>query len=170
MQDSTSLVKVEWSSYIGKAETHYTEDTAAVESGKKDIEEVLQKCLQKAKMGQKQWSSAQESLLSLEKTNVASVDDIIRELKSGHYHKTVEITEDAGKCLLTEYVVDQPSCSTPKKRSFNLPSITSIEELRTPAFEELLKSFWESKASKLANGDIKQHILGDSRVPLTAIN
>lgn len=34
--------------------------------------------LQKAKMGQKQWSSAQESLLSLEKTNVASVDDIIR--------------------------------------------------------------------------------------------
>lgn len=231
MQNSTASVKVEWSSYIGKAETHYSEDTAAVESGKKDIEEVLQKCLQKAKMGQQQWSSAQESLLSLEKSNVASVNDIIREgvdanqmlrsrfstavssvledanaasknfiasidhslqldhdacsnldsmitpccgelreLKSGHYHKTVEITEDAGKCLLTEYVVDQPSCSTPKKRSFNLPSITSIEELRTPAFEELLKSFWESKASKYANGDIKQYILGDSRVPLTTIN
>ncbi|KAL8089767.1 hypothetical protein AgCh_039305 [Apium graveolens] len=231
MQNSTTSVKVEWSSYIGKAETHYSEDTAAVECGKKDIEEVLQKCLEEVKMGQQQWSNAQESLLSLEKSNVASVDDIIREgmdanqmlrsrfssavssvledanaasksfnssidhslqldrdacsnlnsmitpccgeqreLKSGHYHKTVEITEDAGKCLLTEYVVDQPSCSTPKKRSFNLPSITSIEELRTPAFEELLKSFWESKASKYANGDIKQYNLGDSRVPLTTIN
>ena len=74
--------------------------------------------------------------------------------------------------------VDEPSCSTPRKRSFNLPSVASIEELRTPAFEELLKSFWDAKSVKLANGDVK-HIAGayeaaqslrDSRVPLTAIN
>lgn len=74
--------------------------------------------------------------------------------------------------------VDEPSCSTPRKRPFNLPSITSIEELRTPAFEELLKSFWDGKSSKQANGDIKHiieaaaaaHSLRDSRLPLTAIN
>ena len=29
----------------------------------------------------------------------------LRELNSGHYHKIVEITENAGKCLLDEYVV-----------------------------------------------------------------
>lgn len=29
-------------------------------------------------MGEEQWNSAQESLLSLEKSNVASVDEIIR--------------------------------------------------------------------------------------------
>ena len=29
----------------------------------------------------------------------------LRELKSGHYHKVVEITENAGKCLLDEYTV-----------------------------------------------------------------
>jgi hypothetical protein len=29
----------------------------------------------------------------------------LRELKGGHYHKIVEITEDAGKCLLHEYTV-----------------------------------------------------------------
>lgn len=29
----------------------------------------------------------------------------LRELKGGHYHKTIEITEDAGKCLLDEYMV-----------------------------------------------------------------
>lgn len=74
--------------------------------------------------------------------------------------------------------VDEPSCSTPRKRSFNLPSVASIEELRTPAFEELLKTFWDARSAKQANGDVK-HIGGvyesaqsvrDSRVPLTAIN
>lgn len=74
--------------------------------------------------------------------------------------------------------MDEPSCSTPRKRSFNLPSVASIEELRTPSFEELLKAFWDAKSARLANGDVK-HIAGmyeaaqsvrDSRVPLTAIN
>ncbi|KAF2283372.1 hypothetical protein GH714_003589 [Hevea brasiliensis] len=99
----------------------------------------------------------------------------LRELKGGHYHKIVEITDNTGKCLQDEYVVDEPSCSTPRKRSFNLPSVASIEELRTPAFEELLKSFWDTKYAKQANGDIKHlaaayEALRDSRVPLTAIN
>lgn len=74
--------------------------------------------------------------------------------------------------------MDEPTCSTPKKRSINLPSVTSIEELRTPAFDELLKSFWDQKSGKQANGDVK-HIFGqlegaqsvrDPRLPLTAIN
>lgn len=239
MQESTSSVKTEWTVYMDKTETHYLEDTAAVENQKKDLGEVLQDCLEKAKMGTQQWRNAQESLLSLENRNVASVESIVRggmeanqnlrtrfssavssaledvdvanknllssidhslqldheacgnldsmivpccgdlrELNSGHYHKIVEITENAGKCLLDEYVLDEQSCSTPRKRSFNLPSMASIEELRTPAFDELLKSFWESKSAKQANGDVK-HIVGayegaqsfrDSRVPLTAIN
>ena len=29
----------------------------------------------------------------------------LRELKGGHYHRIVEITENAGKCLLNEYIV-----------------------------------------------------------------
>lgn len=131
----------------------------------------------------------------------------LRELKSGHYHKIVEITENAGKCLLEEYLVrtevlyiftislsgadiltlihllclyllqvDEPSCSTPRRRPYNLPSSGSIEELRTPPFDELLKTFWDGKSSKQANGDIKHlieaatHSLRDPRVPLTAIN
>uniref|UniRef100_A0A2N9GZ90 Kinesin motor domain-containing protein n=1 Tax=Fagus sylvatica TaxID=28930 RepID=A0A2N9GZ90_FAGSY len=239
MQDSTSSVKAEWTVHMEKTESHYVEDTSAVECGKKDLEEALQNCLKKANLGAQQWKNAQESLLSLEKSNVASVDSIVRrgmeanqilrsqfssavsialddvniankdllssidnslqldhdacgnlnsmivpccgdlrELKGGHYHKIVEITEDAGKCLLHEYTVDEPSCSTPRKRSFNLPSVASIEELRTPSFEELLKAFWDAKSARLANGDVK-HIAGvyeaaqsvrDSRVPLTAIN
>ncbi|XP_009792660.1 kinesin-like protein KIN-5D isoform X1 [Nicotiana sylvestris] len=235
MQDSTSSVKVEWSNYMEKAESHYLEDTAAVENGKKEMEEVLQNCVEKAKLGAKQWTNAQQSLLNLEERNVAFVDEIVRggmdanqalrmrfssgvsstledtdaaskhllssidhslqldrdacanldstivpccgelrELNSGHYHKVVEITEYTGKCLSQEYVVDEPSCSTPTKRPFNLPSVESIEELKTPAFEELLNSFWDGKSSKQANGDVK-HIaevapLRDSRVALTALN
>lgn len=240
MQESNSSIKAEWKVYEEKAESNYLEDTAAVETGKKDLSEVLQSCLEKTKMGAQQWNNAHDSLLSLEKNNVASVDEIVRggmesnqnlrarissavssaledtgnasnvflssinhslqldheacsnidsmispscgelrKLKSGHHHEVVEITEHAGKCLLDEYMVDQPSCSTPRKRSFNLPSIISIEELKTPSFEELLKSFWESKTSKQANGELK-HGIGsyesprssarDSRVPLTAIN
>ncbi|VVA20799.1 PREDICTED: kinesin [Prunus dulcis] len=240
MQDSTSSIKAKWTVHMEKTESHYLEDTFAVESGKKDMEEVLQNCLKQATMGAEQWKNAQGSLLSLEKSNVASVDSIVRrgteanqalrdrfssavsaaledvdaadknllssidhslqldheacgnlnsmiipccgdlrELKGGHYHNIVEITENAGKFLLDEYVVDEPSCSTPRKRSFNLPSIASIEELRTPAFEELLRSFWDGRSAKQqANGDLK-HIaaayeaaqsIRDSRVPLTAIN
>uniref|UniRef100_A0A803PWF6 Kinesin motor domain-containing protein n=1 Tax=Cannabis sativa TaxID=3483 RepID=A0A803PWF6_CANSA len=240
MQESTSSVKAKWTVHMEETESHYVEDTSAVESGKKDLQEVLHNCLKKAKTGAQQWRNAQESLTSLESKNVTSVDSIVRrgieanetlrtrfstavsaaledadianknmlssidqslqldhdacgninsmivpccgdlrELKGGHYHKIVEITEDAGKCLLDEYVVDEPSCSTPRKRSFNLPSVASIEELRTPDFDELLKPFWEAKSVKQANGDVK-HIAGpyeatpqslrDSRVPLTAIN
>uniref|UniRef100_A0A2P2IUA2 125 kDa kinesin-related protein-like n=1 Tax=Rhizophora mucronata TaxID=61149 RepID=A0A2P2IUA2_RHIMU len=75
-------------------------------------------------------------------------------------------------------MVDEPSCSTPRKRPFNLPSIASIEELRTPAFEELLKLLCDGKSAKQPNGDIKHALaafeaaqsMRDSRAPLTAIN
>lgn len=41
MQDSTSTVKAKWVIHMEKTESHYLEDTAAVECGKKDLEEVL---------------------------------------------------------------------------------------------------------------------------------
>ena len=80
--------------------------------------------------------------------------------------------------------VDEPSCSTPKKRPIDIPSIESIEELRTPASEELLRAFRDEKLSKQANGDAKQqqqqHLIrasslyeaavSDSRYPLSAVN
>ncbi|TYH70280.1 hypothetical protein ES332_D05G107900v1 [Gossypium tomentosum] len=239
MQESTSVVKTEWNIHMESTGSHYVEDTSAVECGKKDMEDVLQNCLKQAKMSAQQWRNAQESLLSLEKRTVDSVDSIVsggmeanrifrdqfssavstaledvdtannscltsidhslqldrdacgnlnsmispccddlRGLKSGHYDKIVEITENASQCLEDEYMVDKPSCSTPRKRSFNLPSVSSIDELRTPPFDELLKLFWEAKSAKLANGDVKHMLaayeaaqaLKDSRVPLTAIN
>lgn len=239
MREDTSTVKDNWTVYVDVTESQYLEDTFAVENGKKGLEGVLHSCLDKTKMGAQQWKDAQQSLLSLEKSNISSIDKIVkggmeanqrlrtkfsssasstiedvdvtnkdllasvdhslrldhdarddldsiiapcckdvRELKSGHHHKIVEITDHAGKSLLTEYRVDEPTCSTPRKRPINLPSVTSIEELRTPAFDDLLKSFWDLKSGKQANGDVK-HIFGqiegaqsvrDPRLPLTTIN
>lgn len=43
MQDSTSCVKTEWAVHMDKTESYYLEDTSAVEYGKKNLEEVVQK-------------------------------------------------------------------------------------------------------------------------------
>ncbi|KAH0934364.1 hypothetical protein HID58_011481 [Brassica napus] len=188
--------------HMVKTESNYHQDTSAVESGKKTMQEVLLNCLEKAESAH-QWRKAQESLVSLERNNVASVDSIVRvgmdanenlrshlltsidnplklnndacakinsmiipcyedliELKSDHNHKIVEITDNTGKCLLDEYIVDEPSSS-----------------------EELLRAFQDGKLFKQANGDAKQqqqHLIrasslyeaavSDSRSPLSAVN
>lgn len=107
MQNTTSCIKEEWKTYSERAESHYLENTASVESGKENMVDVLKKwlvsysihfprqcrisskssslnleitrcSLEQAKLGEQQWNSAQESLLSLEKRNVASVHEIVR--------------------------------------------------------------------------------------------
>lgn len=42
MQDTACSIKAEWTNYMEKAESHYLENTASVETGKKDMEGVLQ--------------------------------------------------------------------------------------------------------------------------------
>lgn len=41
MQDSTSSIKAEWKLHMVKTESNYHQDTSAVESGKKAMQEVL---------------------------------------------------------------------------------------------------------------------------------
>ncbi|KAL5216755.1 hypothetical protein ABZP36_008156 [Zizania latifolia] len=58
-----------------------------------------------------------------------------------------------------EEMVDEPSCSTPRRRQIDLPRMESIEQLRTPDYNELLRSFRESRGSwKKANGDMKHFL------------
>ncbi|EHA8591203.1 putative Kinesin-like protein KIN-5A [Cocos nucifera] len=141
--------------------------------------------LQDVDVANKGLISSIDGLLKLDHDAHGNIDSLIipcrgelRELRSGHHHETLEITENAEKCLEEEYLVDEPSCSTPRRRVINLPSVKSIEELRAPAFEELLKSFWEAKSdSKQVNGDNIKHFSGahefqsqTPRLPLTTIN
>lgn len=53
---------------------------------------------------------------------------------------------------ITKSQVEESSCSTLMKRSFNLPSTASVEELRTPAFEELLRLFRKADSKEKING------------------
>uniref|UniRef100_A0A7N0SVL8 Kinesin motor domain-containing protein n=1 Tax=Kalanchoe fedtschenkoi TaxID=63787 RepID=A0A7N0SVL8_KALFE len=96
----------------------------------------------------------------------------LRELKNSHHHEVTDITNNSIKCLLQEYKLEEPSCATPKNRSYNLPGALSIEQLRTPPLDELLQSFREAKSggNKMPNGDTKYFINDGSRAPLTAIN
>lgn len=242
-QDFTSSVREKWGFYMEETENNYIEDTTAVDSGRSCLAEVLVECKAKTGMGAQQWKNAEDSLFSLGKGNVESVDSIVRtgreanqllrsklssavsttledidiankallssidsslkvdheacanivsvltpchgemtELKGAHYHKVMEITRNAGKCLEEEYLVDEPSCSTPRRREIDLPSAESIEELRTPDYDELLRSFRESRAGwKKANGETKHlpeaqeestspSLVRDGRVPLIARN
>ncbi|GMH26600.1 hypothetical protein Nepgr_028443 [Nepenthes gracilis] len=57
-------------------------------------------------------------------------------------------------------LVDRPTCTTPRNSHFNLLTVASIEELKTPAFEELLKTFWDLKSRKQENEDVKHIIPG----------
>lgn len=238
-QDFTSSVREKWGFYMEETEKNYIEDTTAVDSGRSCLAEVLVECKAKTTMGAQQWKNAEDSLFSLGKGNVVSVDSIVRtgteanqvlrsklssaasstledidvankallssidsslkldhdacanigailtpchgemrELKGEHHHKVVEISQNAGKCLEEEYLVDEPSCSTPRRRQIDLPSVESIEELRTPDYNELLKSFRESRGSwKQANGDTRylseaaqEQTVIDSRIPLIGRN
>ncbi|CAA0811933.1 P-loop containing nucleoside triphosphate hydrolases superfamily protein [Striga hermonthica] len=230
MQGTTSSVKAKWIDYTKGAESRYLEDATSVESGKEDIKLVLHKCLEQVKDGAQQWNKAQESLLSLEKKSVGSVDEIVREAKdklqvlrgqlwstvnsieedvdtenkklissmnsslqldheaceklesiispcrgdlrdldNAHHRKIVEITENAGKCLIQDYKVDQQSCSTPPKRSINLPTTLSIEILKTQSFEELLGSFHSEKSPRQPNGKA-EHVIENNLTYLTDVN
>ncbi|KAK7257751.1 hypothetical protein RIF29_31964 [Crotalaria pallida] len=128
-----------------------------------EFSSALSTTLEDAEIANKDINSSIEHSLQLDHEACRNLNSMIipccddlRELKGDHHHIIVDITENAGKCLLSEYVVEEPTCSTPRKRPFiSLPGVSSIEELRTPSFDELLESFRDAKSPKHANGDVK---------------
>ncbi|KAF7113545.1 hypothetical protein RHSIM_RhsimUnG0121300 [Rhododendron simsii] len=216
IQDSTTSVQEEWTDYIQKLSTQFIEDISVVESGKDGLDDGLRNCVEKAKTLAEQWRNAEQSLSSLERRTVDSVDSIVKdgleanqtiraqfssialstidesdeasksclssienllrldqdttkkinsfitpcldgalEMEIAVSHKTIEVVQNAQKCLIDEYMADELPRSTPQKQPFDLPSTTSIEELKTPAFESL-KSRWDTRPIKQLNGDVNK--------------
>ncbi|CAL5388085.1 unnamed protein product [Camellia sinensis] len=221
IQDSTNSVQEEWETYTQKIDAQYIEDSTVVESVNDGLEEGLRHCMEKANMVAEHWRIAKDSLLSLQRRNVDSMNSIVkggveanqvirarfssvalstmeeeiatnksflssiedllkldqdaskkinsliatcregvREMEITHSHKTIEIIQNAEKSLVNEYRVDdQHSPSAPQKQPFNLPCPTSIEELKTPPFEDLLKSFWATRSkNQQLNGDVNKSL------------
>ncbi|XP_016493310.1 kinesin-like protein KIN-5D isoform X1 [Nicotiana tabacum] len=102
--------------------------------------------------------SAMESLLKLDHNECEKIYSFIhpcvedmKQMKDSHSSKVSEIAENAGKVLTDEYKVDEPSCSTLRRKRVSVPSRESIENLRTPLLEESLKSFQGNVIAKRAN-------------------
>ncbi|KAL6563595.1 hypothetical protein OROGR_002554 [Orobanche gracilis] len=163
MQENTSSVKSEWISYTRCAESHYLEDI-------------------QWKEGKKIWKSSyinvrgMGTIEALHGRFSLAVSSALVDTETGSQNLLAsidQITEGAGKCLLEELI--NHHAQHREKGQLILQTIASIEELRTPSFEELLKLFWNANSSKQANGDVKNILeaamsLRDSRVPLTALN
>nr|XP_017256016.1 PREDICTED: kinesin-like protein KIN-5D isoform X2 [Daucus carota subsp. sativus] len=242
IQDCTYSAQEECTEYAKKFESQYLEDTTAVDIEKDKMDSGLLLCMKKAKMVSERWNQAYESLLSQQRSNVNSIDSIIkvstesnqklhahlstvalstleeantannnslsyieyllgldhkacqeikshtvpcqddlRDMECAHSQKIVEISEISEKCLIEEYMAEDQSCSTKTNRPLTLPSIASIEDLRTPAFEELLNIFRGSdysvkqpdrnidKSTGTTEAAVTTAIKSiDSRYPLTA--
>ncbi|CAL9127939.1 unnamed protein product [Musa acuminata var. zebrina] len=97
--------------------------------------------------------------------------DHLKGLRDTHSENVKDIRSLADKCLLREYTVDNPTSLTPTKRSLNVPSLASIEELRTQ-LEDPIKH--DRRDSKLREAEEKQqHVcvpMPTPRSPLTPIN
>lgn len=216
IQDSTTSAHREWSNYIQKLSTNYMDDISVLESGKDGLDDGLRNCMEKVKTLAEQWKKAQESVSSLERKTVDSVNSIVKDGVEGNRmiraqfssvalstteesdaanksllssvenllkldqdttkkinlfispyregaiemeiavsRKTIEVVQNTHKCLIDEYMVDELPRSTPQKQLVDIPSITSVEELKTPALE-LLKTNWDTRSIKQLNGHVSK--------------
>ncbi|XXG80985.1 hypothetical protein AAC387_Pa09g1723 [Persea americana] len=122
---------------------------------------------------------AANNSLSLDKEAKTEIESMLalgfsqlKALKDNHTKNTSNIRSQADRCLQKEYLIDQPTCTTPKKQAITVPTLASIEELRTPSFDDILaKMMSEANKTKVETADINQQpCLLSPRSPLTSIN
>ncbi|GLJ06347.1 hypothetical protein SUGI_0036890 [Cryptomeria japonica] len=106
---------------------------------------------------------------------IASSTCNLVQMQNNHNTRVDDITKDTDTYLVTEYLEDQPTCTTPKRRSICIPSVDCIEKLQTPCFEELMQAFGDTKSErrlKYGNGEggnasnLKQYLVLTSRLKL----
>ncbi|XVF08039.1 hypothetical protein REPUB_Repub06bG0191100 [Reevesia pubescens] len=97
--------------------------------------------------------------------------DQLKTVQENHGESISNIRGEAEKCLVKDYLVDHHTNTTPKKRDIVMPSLASIEEMRTPSFEEENNS---ENRSKWGNNEskIQEQIAGFSpnRTPFADVN
>ncbi|CAK9155209.1 unnamed protein product [Ilex paraguariensis] len=99
--------------------------------------------------------------------------DQLNSLRENHSGSISNIRNRAEQCLRKDYLVDQHTNMTPQRRVIPVPSLTSIEEIRTPAFEVTSekKPTWSGTDSKNSKQQM-QACLGASpnRTPFADVN
>ncbi|RWR95465.1 kinesin-like protein KIN-5B [Cinnamomum micranthum f. kanehirae] len=102
--------------------------------------------------------------LSLDKEAKTEIESMLasgfsqlKALQDNHTENTSNIRSQADRYLQKEYLVDRPTCTTPKKQAITVPTLASIEELRTPSFDDILaKMKSEANKTKVESADINQ--------------
>lgn len=97
------------------------------------------------------------------------------ELESGHGSQVAAVWAHSQHYLKEEYSEDQPTCSTPRRRSIGVPTESSINALCAPSLDMLLNEF---RLKNAAGGPERLSkvfpstgsSIEDSRTPLIAMN
>ncbi|GMP50696.1 hypothetical protein CsSME_00017210 [Camellia sinensis var. sinensis] len=92
-----------------------------------------------------------------------------------HTESITNIRNQAGQCLRKDYLVDQHTSTTPKLKIIAVPSLASIEEMRTPAVGDLMANFTRPNLG-CTESKIQQHQQGQcvraspNRTPFADVN
>ncbi|GAV62678.1 LOW QUALITY PROTEIN: Kinesin domain-containing protein/DAP_epimerase domain-containing protein [Cephalotus follicularis] len=96
----------------------------------------------------------------------------LKSVQEKHGECILNMRNQAENSLTKDYLVDQHTDATPKKRIIAVPSIASIEEMRTPDFDNLKEKSLEH-ISKWGQSKIQQqflHALLPDRLPFADVN
>ncbi|KAK3016108.1 hypothetical protein RJ639_006352 [Escallonia herrerae] len=102
--------------------------------------------------------------------------DQLKSVREKHGQSILDIRNRAEQCLKKDYLIDQHTSTTPRKRVIVVPSLSSIEAMKTPASEELIKSIGSLNKPISANeSKIQQQQLpcvgaSPNRSPFTEVN
>ncbi|KAJ4972271.1 hypothetical protein NE237_005370 [Protea cynaroides] len=105
----------------------------------------------------------------IESISTLSMDQL-RSVQDNHSESVSNLRNRAEQCLRKEYLVD--SNGMLKKRAIEIPTMASIEALKTPALEVLTEKMKSMNRSKGSNVDGKIHpsIESPNRTPFAAVN
>ncbi|XP_031273396.1 kinesin-like protein KIN-5B [Pistacia vera] len=100
--------------------------------------------------------------------------DQLKLIQEKHGENITSIRNQAEKSLTKDYLVDQHSSTTPEKRVITVPSLASIEEMRTAAaFENLKEENIVDYKSKLGQNESKNShmaVASPNRTPFADVN
>ncbi|KAG8649247.1 kinesin-like protein KIN-5B [Manihot esculenta] len=98
--------------------------------------------------------------------------DQLKSIQENHGQSIAHVRSEAEKYLTKDFKVDQHSGTTPKRRDIRVPSLASIEEMRTLALENLKEEKNIENRSKLGHNEMKvsQQAASLNRAPFADVN
>ncbi|KAM7255154.1 hypothetical protein ACFE04_020395 [Oxalis oulophora] len=159
-------------SYVTKLESRIGENISTNHTAREDIVSAISSTYSDLTARAGDIMTCVHDSLMQDQESTKKIDSIVNtcldELKLVHekHGETVSnIRSQAEKCLTKDYLVDEHTNSTPKKRVMSVPSLSSIEEMRTPGFEK------EERRLSSKSGESKTHkLLSPDRIPFADVN